>query len=140
MQPSSRLARAFFIVAAVLIAGFPVLGAVAKVATDYMWYSDLGHSQVYMTRVWSALAVGAGAALLAFAVFYINLRVARAMAPRAVLTSVGDMPPQLEEVVIQLRAKFGPYLDKALLWVSIAFALVLGASLAEQWETLRLAL
>ncbi|MBU4555903.1 MAG: UPF0182 family protein, partial [Actinobacteria bacterium] len=140
MQPSSRLARAFFIVAAVLIAGFPILGAVAQVVTDYMWYSDLGHAQVYMTRVWSALAVGAGAALLAFAVFYINLRVARAMAPRAVLTSVGDMPPQLEEVVIQLRAKFGPYLDKALLWVSIAFALVLGASLAEQWETLRLAL
>lgn len=140
MQPSSRLARVFFIVAAVLIAGFPVLGAVAQVVTDYMWYSDLGHSQVYMTRVWSALAVGAGAALLAFAVFYINVRVARAMAPRAVLTSVGDMPAQLEELVIQLRAKFSPYLDRALLWVSVAFALVLGVSLAEQWETLRLAL
>lgn len=140
MQSSSRIARGLFIVAAVLIAGFPILGTVARVVTDYMWYSDLGHSQVYMTRVWSALAVGAGAALLAFAVFYINLRVARAMAPRAVLTSVGDMPPQLEELVMQLRAKFSPYLDKALLWVSVAFALVLGASLAEQWETLRLAL
>jgi len=93
-----------------------------------------------VTRIWSELIIGVVGALIAFALFYVNMRVARSMAPRAVLTSVGDLPPQLEEVVIAMRAKMGPYLDKALLWGSVGFAIVLGASLADEWQTLRLAL
>ena len=140
MQPSSRIARIIVLVVVGLVVLIPIFGAIANVVTDYLWYADLGHTQVFMTRIWSELIIGVAAGLLAFAVFYINLRVARGMAPRAVLTSVGDLPPQLEEVVIQMRAKMGPYLDKALLWGSVVFAIILGASLAEQWETLRLAL
>jgi len=140
MQPSSRLARIIVLVVVGVVVLIPIFGAIANVVTDYLWYADLGHSQVFMTRIWSELIIGAIGALIAFALFYVNMRVARSMAPRAVLTSVGDLPPQLEEVVIAMRAKMGPYLDKALLWGSVAFAIVLGASLADEWQTLRLAL
>jgi len=140
MQPSSRLARiiVFGVVGVVVL--IPIFGALSNFVTDYMWYADLGHQQVFMTRIWSELIIGVIGALIAFALFYVNMRIARSMAPRAVLTSVGDLPPQLEEMVINLRAKMGPYLDKVLLWGSVAFALVLGASLADEWQTLRLAL
>ncbi len=140
MQSNSRVARIFGILAVILVVAFPILGAIARIATDYLWFADLGHAQVFMTRIYSELAVGVVAGLVAFALFYVNMRVARGMAPRAVLTSVGDLPPQVEEAIINARAKLTPYLDKALLWISLAFAIVLGASLAEHWETMRLAL
>lgn len=140
MQSNSRVARVFGILAAILVVAFPILGSIARIATDYLWFADLGHAQVFMTRIYSELAVGVVAGLVAFALFYINMRVARGMAPRAVLTSVGDLPPQVEEAIINARAKLTPYLDRALLWISLAFAIVLGASLAEHWETMRLAL
>lgn len=140
MQPSSRLARIIVLVVVGVVVLIPIFGAISNFVTDYMWYADLGHSQVFMTRILSELIIGVVGALIAFALFYVNMRVARSMAPRAVLTSVGDLPPQLEEVVIAMRAKMGPYLDKALLWGSVVFAIVLGASLADEWQTIRLAL
>lgn len=140
MQPSSRLVRVIVIVAALAVVLFPILGAIAGVWTDYLWYADLGHTQVFMTRIWSELVAGLIAGAVAFALFYVNMRVARKMAPRTVLTSVGDLPPQLEEAIINIRAKVTPFLDRTLIWISLAFALVMGAAMADNWQILRLAL
>lgn len=140
MQRSTWIARVIALIVVAVAVVLPLLGALANVVTDYLWYADLGHTQVFMTRIVSELVIALVAGVVAFAVIFVNMRVARSMAPRAVLTSVGTMPPQLEEIVIQIRAKFGPYLDKVLLWGSVVLALIFGAGLAEEWQTLRLAL
>ena len=78
--------------------------------------------------------------VITFLLLFINMRFARRMAPRAVLTSVGEMPPQFEEAVINLRAKAGPILDRIILWGSMLVAFFVGLAMSESWDTFRLAM
>jgi uncharacterized membrane protein (UPF0182 family) len=67
------------------------------------------------------------------------------MAPRAFPIPVsidreGGLPPEVEEIVQRVRGRSGPWLDRAILWGSVAIAFVFGTSMSERWEEFRLAL
>ncbi len=142
MAERSR-SKARIVVGAVMVVvlfGLPFLTWLATVYTDYLWYVDLGQRSVFVVRLVSSLAIGIAFAIAAFALLFVNVRIARRMAPRAMLTSVGNMPPQLEEAILQIRARIGPILDRVILWGSLAAALIVGITMASQWVPLRLAL
>lgn len=139
MNSMSRTARIALVVAIVLFVFFPLLGSLAGVYTDFLWFVDLGHQQVFTTRIVSSVATALAFGVVAFVLLFVNARIARRMAPRAVLTSVGDLPPQLEEIMVRLRTQLGPIIDQLIFWGSIAIALAVGAGMAEHWQTFRLA-
>ena len=128
-------------IAVVLILGIPLLSALATLCTDYLWYVDVGQRGVFLTTLTSEILTGLAFGLAAFVVVYVNLRVARKMSPRVVLTSIGSSRyPQFEDFVTQMRDAIGPVLDKIALWGSLILAATIGLSMSGHWDTLRLAL
>ena len=139
MNSMSRSARIALIGAIVAFVFLPLVGSFATFYTDYLWFVDLGHEQVFTTRITSSVTTGLVFGVIAFVLLYVNARIARRMAPRAVLTSVGDMPPQLEEVMVRLRTQLGPVIDQLIFWGAIGISAAVGFAMAEHWETFRLA-
>ena len=127
-------------VAGFLFIGIPIITWLATVWTDYLWFVDLGHEEVFIVQIVSRVAVAVVFALLAFALLFVNARIARGMAPQAVLTSLGDMPQQWEEAILQIRSRIGPFLDRIILWGSILVAVLVGIGMSANWETFRIAL
>lgn len=139
-KPHRRSRIIVSVVAIVVLFGLPFLTWLATVYTDYLWYIDLGQRSVFIVRLVSSLSFGLAFGVVAFLLLYVNARIARRMAPRAMLTSVGNMPPQIEEAILQIRASVGPFLDKVILWGSLLVALFVGIRMASDWVPLRLAL
>jgi len=133
-------ARRVGFVIAILFLAIPLLTWLAQFATDYLWFVDLGQRDVFVITLTTEVAVGAVFGVVAFVLLYINMRVARKMAPRAVLHSVGDMPPQIEETIIRFRAKVSPLIDKLILWGALAAGAIVGIAMSQYWDTVRLAL
>ncbi len=138
--PSATRGRLGIIIAVVVFFGLPVLVGLATLLTEYWWFIDLGQGDVFVTRLVSAVATGLAFGVFAFALLFVNARIARAFAPRAVLTSVGGFSPQLEETVISLRLRIGPVVDRVVLWGSLAFGVLVGVSMAPSWDLVRLAM
>jgi len=134
--------RALTIVILVLLfLGLPFVAWLSTFLTDYLWFVDLGQRDVFVTILVSRVVTGAAFGLVVFALLFVNARIARAMAPRAILTSVNeDIPPQFEEAVIQLRSKAGPIIDRIVLWGSVGLAFLLGLGMSANWDVMRLAL
>jgi len=128
------------IVALFFTVGLPFLGWLSGVWIDWLWYSDLGQSSVFLTRIVSQLVTGAVFGVATFLLLYINLRIARRMAPKAVPIGMPEGTPEQIEILIEsLRGKFGPILDRLILWGSLAIAFLNGLGMSSQWQTFRLA-
>ncbi|MDH4139908.1 MAG: UPF0182 family protein [Coriobacteriia bacterium] len=141
MTPQDRAPQRIAIIAIIaLFIVFLLAGWLARFATDYMWFIDLGQRDVFVTMLASRIVVGLAFAVVAFLLLYSNMRIARSMAPRAVLTSVGNIPPQIAEIVVTLRTRFSSVLDKVVLGVSLFVAFVAGVSMSSYWAEMRLAL
>ena len=143
VQPgrSRLLGIAAGIAAFVVFIGLPFVTWLAGVWVDYAWFSDMGQQRVFVTRITSQLAVGAVFALLAFAILYTSMRVARRMAPRAVPIDLPEgTPEQLQMFIEQIRGSMGPILDKAILYGSLVLAFFNGVEMSAHWQTFRLAL
>jgi len=139
--PSRRPRVLTIVILVVLFFGLPFLGWLATLLTDYLWFVDLGQQQVFITTWVSRLATGALFGVIAFALLYVNARIARSMAPRTILTSVAEsVPDQFEEIVSQLRGSVGPIVDRVVLWGSVGLAFFLGAAMSANWDIMRLAL
>ena len=139
-ESGSRPRRWLGITAGVVFLGIPFLTWLATFATDYLWFVDVGQREVFVTTLVSEIGVATVFAIVAFLLFFVNMRIARRMAPRAVLHSVGDIPPQVEETIIRFRAKASPILDSIILWGSIIGALLVGIAMAANWDVMRLAI
>jgi len=88
-------------------------GAAATFYTDYLWYLDLGQTDVFWTRILSAWAVGATFGVATFAILYVNLVVARRLRPRvspaAWPQGVALTPQQqIEEALARVRGRSSP--------------------------------
>jgi hypothetical protein len=140
MARTETRARIAPILIAILLLGFPLLTWLATVATEYLWYVDLGQRSVFMTRIVSQVVTGAVFGLVTFVLLFVNMRVARRMAPRTFLTSVGDLPPQVAEAILGMRSKFLPMLDRVVLWGSVVAGLLAAFAMGVHWDIMRLAL
>ena len=121
--------------------GIPFLRWLSGVWIDWLWFGDLGQQQVFVTRIVSQLATGAVFGLATFVLLYVNLRIARSMAPKAVPIGMPEGTPEQLEVFIEvLRGGVGPILDRVVFWGCLALAFFNGLGMSSQWQTFRLAL
>jgi uncharacterized membrane protein (UPF0182 family) len=140
-NPPRRPRVLTIVVLVVLFFGLPFLTWLATLLTDYLWFVDLAQQQVFITTWVSRLATGALFGVIAFALLFVNARIARSMAPRTVLTPVAEtIPEQFEEIISQLRGSIGPVVDRVVLWGSLGLAFVLGVAMSANWDIMRLAL
>lgn len=123
-----------------LVAVFLGLPTLAGLLVDYWWFVDLGQREVFVTSVTSFAAMGLLFGSVAFVLLFINARLARKFAPRVVIASAENATPQLEELISSVRQRAMPIIDKAILWGSLAFGLLMGLSMAPSWDVVRLAM
>ena len=55
---------------------------VSRFFTEYLWYQEVGFTNVFWTRIWARIAVMAGAGVVFFGIFYGNLRLAWHLVPK----------------------------------------------------------
>jgi hypothetical protein len=122
-----------------LVALIVASGAIAGFYTDALWYQDLGQSGVFWRTLAWQWGTGAVAALLYFALLYLNLRLARSLSPSVTLRAVEGSANPLELLVQQFRERVGRVSDVAILVGSALAAIIAGAAMAESWQTLALA-
>ncbi|NTW29004.1 MAG: UPF0182 family protein [Coriobacteriia bacterium] len=125
-----------FVVAPLVIWG-------ARTWIDWLWFADLGQSTVFVTRLVSEFVTGVVFAAITFVFLFVNMRIARRMAPRVFAVGSPEPNPATEQIryfAEQLRSRFGPVLDQAVLWGSAVLAFFVGLDMASHWETFRLAL
>ena len=137
--------RIFVLIAAIVAVfftvGLPFLRWLAGVWIDWLWYGDLGQQSVFLTRIVSQIVTGVVFGVATFLLLYVNLRIARRMAPKAVPIGMPEgTPEQLEMFIESLRGRFGPILDRVVLWGCLVLAFFNGLGMSSQWQTFRLAL
>ncbi|MHB0912000.1 MAG: UPF0182 family membrane protein [Armatimonadota bacterium] len=69
------------IILAVIVALFIFGGTIITLYTDWLWFGELGYTQVFRTQLATRVALGVIAGLLFFAIVYANLWLARRFAP-----------------------------------------------------------
>ncbi len=128
------------IIVGVVVLLLAVSGGVATFYTDALWYTDLGQSGVFWTRITSGWVTGAVFFLAFFVILYANVLIARKMAPKVVLRATDDVGFRYEMAIQQVRDALERFSGAALVLISAAAALVSGAAMAAQWSVFRLAL
>jgi hypothetical protein len=138
----TRILTALVLVAVILLT---LAGTIARFYTDLLWFQDLGQPAVFWTRVWSEWGFGAAFGVLAFAIVFANLAIARGLRPKV---SVAAFPhgvaltpqQQMEEGLRRVRGVLDPWIGLIIVVVSVIVAFNIGAAMAGSWEVFRLAL
>lgn len=139
MNTQRTRVRPTTIAAGVIVVLLLASGAIAEFYTDLLWFDNLGQSGVFWRTLGWEWANGAVAAVLFFAILYVNLRIARSMVPATVFRLADTPAARFEEGLQQLRERIGRVGGLAVLAVSAVAALISGAAIAEQWQTIALA-
>jgi uncharacterized membrane protein (UPF0182 family) len=139
-------ARVRAVIIGALLLLLATAGALAVFYTDMLWFKDLGQSGVFWTRFWSRMSAGLAFGAVGFVLVYVNLLIARRMAPPAVLSVLGDpdraLPPQqqFQLALSQVRKWAEPFIGWVLFGVAVLVGWGAGSSMAGEWESLRVAL
>ncbi|MFN2419901.1 MAG: UPF0182 family protein, partial [Gemmatimonadota bacterium] len=105
-----RQRRTIIIAGAIVIVVLLALGVAVNVAVDALWFREVGYEAVFWKMLWAKLAVRGVVALIIFAYFFVNLRVAA--------TSFGSIRRRIGN--IEIHEEIPPK------WLS--FAAVVGAA------------
>src|SRR5450759_4093929 len=130
------------VIAAVVIL-LSMLGSLVGLYTDWLWFRDMGHLDVFFTPLWAKMATGFTFGAVAFALLYVNGVIARRMAPRATLTDVSDTTSpalQVEMTLARVRQTVEPFANWLLLGACLFFAWTLGVSMSGSWDQFLVAL
>src|SRR3989344_9595295 len=115
-----------YIVYAVTLVLVFILPKLIGFYTDWLWFGEVGYTQVFITRLITQLLLGASAAILAFFFIYINLQIAvrstKDKAINAALFEKISVPPTL-----------GIYFKNLILPVSLLVSLFIGQAASSQW-------
>ena len=94
--------------------------------TDWLWFGEVGYTQVFTTRLITQLLLGASAAIVAFFFIYVNLQIAvRATKDKAINVTLFEkisVPPTL-----------GIYFKNLTLPISLLVSLFIGQAASSQW-------
>ena len=106
-----------------------VLPAIARRLSDWLWYAEIGFERVFLTKVVAQWLLGGIAAVIAFAVFYANVR----LALRGGLTGGSGVttPPRRRSPTIAER-----FAEVLALPASAVLALLFALVVATEWRVL----
>jgi uncharacterized membrane protein (UPF0182 family) len=96
--------------------------------TNYLWYQEAGHTNVFWTPFLGRLLVGLFFALIFFGLFYGSAAVARRLSPRF-RPIEGDQSGNVLEMITRRR-----WSGRLLLLVSVVAALIVGISYGGRWR------
>ena len=98
-----------------------VVPSLARVYTDWLWFLEVGHEQVFVRTLSARFLLGGTVFLVAFAVLYANVRVAQGALRRLAFTVFGQTGPRtISFDMARLRPLF--YLGAAIAAVLIAIS------------------
>src|SRR5262245_23566103 len=113
----------------VLLMAAGALGQAVPLYTDWLWFKEVGFTQVFTTRLalngWLFIGLG----LVVFAFLYVNLSVAARTAPPDVLWELED------QLGLPGRAILEPLVRRLLLPVIAVIAIVAGARGSAAWDS-----
>ncbi len=106
-----------------------VLGSViSRLETDYLWYQEVGHTNVFSTPIVARILVGLFFAVVFFLLFYGSLWLARKLSPR--LRPASDSPDgNVLELITRRR-----WPSRLLLLAAIVVAIIVGISYGGRWQ------
>ncbi len=123
-----------------VIFGLGWVNWLATVITDYGWYTDLGHTNVFWVNALSPWIVGFAFAVVFFVIVYVNVRIARALAPKVRLAGPSAGDPAWMQAVSQVREFGSKWLGWALLALCLVLAWIAGAGMSGDWQLFQAAL
>jgi uncharacterized membrane protein (UPF0182 family) len=113
------------VVLAILVA---VWGIISRYWTNYLWYQEVGHTNVFWTPFLGRLFVGLFFAVVFFVLFYASLWLARKLSPRYRAIQA-DQSGNILELITRRR-----WPGRLLLIFSIVLALIIGSSYGGRWQ------
>ncbi len=130
VRPRSRGRRLLTILAIAVVVALLTFRWLSTLWTDYLWYSSLDQTAIWttlvFTRVWLVLA----AALVAFAVFLLNLWIVDRVSPRL---GLGSGSPD-EELLERYQLWVEPRAGRVRAAVSAFFGILIGLGAAAWWR------
>src|SRR3989344_2996748 len=115
-----------YIVYAVPLGLFFILPKLIGFFTDWLWFGEVGYTQVFTTRLITQLLLVASVTIFAFFFIYVNLQIAvRATKDKAINVTLFEkisVPPTL-----------GIYFKNLILPVSLLVSLFIGQAASSQW-------
>lgn len=136
----SRGGRRIGIIIGLMVLAMAVSGGIAEFYTDALWFDDLGQASVFWTRFAAEWTTGLAAFVVALVIVFVNLLIAKKMAPKTILTATDDVAYRFEMLVQPLRALIDRYATAGIALVAAAVALLTAIGVGGQWSVFRLAL
>jgi hypothetical protein len=136
----SRGGRRIGIIIGIVVLLMAVSGGIAEFYTDVLWFDDLGQASVFWTRFTAEWTTGLVAFVVALVVVFVNLLIAKKMAPRTILTAIDDVAYRFEMLVQPLRTLIDRYATAGIALAAAAVAVLMALGIAGQWSVFRLAL
>src|SRR5688572_2601814 len=129
-----RPQQAMSIVLALLILLFVLAPLMARRATDFMWFREIGYERVFVTKVVAQWTLGLVAGIAAFAILYANARVALrglalAVATAPVLDRTREGPASRAPILARLA-------ELLAFPACVLFTVIIASLAATQWRTL----
>jgi uncharacterized membrane protein (UPF0182 family) len=115
-----------------LLLGLPLVGQAIALATDWLWFQEVGYFPLFRKLLGVKLALGVACGGLFAAFVYANVKAA-ARAPRALRFFVRDNLIELPSLAV-----VDPIFQRLLLPGAVLIALLAGAQGAGEWRTLLL--
>jgi uncharacterized membrane protein (UPF0182 family) len=104
----------------------------SRVWTNYLWYQEVGYTNVFWTPLLARLCVGIFFAVIFFGLFYGSLLLARKLSPRLLPVSESE-----ENNVFEWAAK-RRWPGRLMLAISLVLAILVGIIYSSRWEAILL--
>jgi len=133
-RPPSRRRPAILVTIVVLVILIASLaGRVLGLYVDWLWFGEVGLRSVFWTGIWSRLVLGIAAAVLFFVIVYLNVELARRLAPAFRTSPAGDVIEPKSEPLRRHAGVIG-------LAVSAVIAIAAGIAASSAWLVFQKAL
>ncbi|NLE73761.1 MAG: UPF0182 family protein [Actinobacteria bacterium] len=104
--------------------------------SEILWFDEVGYRGIFLTRIWAPLALGVVAGIVFFAVFYLNLRLARRLSPRLRVAARNQDDEGTE--ILELIPTPDRSVNRILLIGSMVVALFFAVGTAGGWQEILL--
>jgi uncharacterized membrane protein (UPF0182 family) len=129
-SPSSPGKRVPWIIAAVVIfLGFTFSNGLIKLATDFLWFRELGLSTIFSTTLWTKIGCGAICGVFAWLFMLANITIAESISKN----SQRFASPQSAQLMQLLQLV--PVLKTVLILGTLLLAFMLGSWATSFWQT-----
>ncbi len=127
-ESSSWKRRSIILVPLGIVILVILLWVFSRYFTDYLWFQEMGYTNVFWIRLWARLVVMVVAGVLFFGVVYGNIRLAMHLLPK--VAPVADGEDNVYEL-LDTRRRGG---RRIFLAVAIALAVIVGLNYGGSWE------